>query len=83
MSSGIDSNQVFGVLAEAMIERGVLNYICFNNGPQFVAKRLCNWLTHARAEILYIFRISAGERYRECFNSKMCDDFLNGGIFIC
>jgi len=42
------------VLAEAMIEHGIPEYIRSDNGPEFVAKQLRKWLVRIGAKTLYI-----------------------------
>ena len=70
------------VLADAMIERGIPEYIRSDNGPEFVAKELRKWLAKTGAKTLYIEPGSPWENgYCESFNSKMRDEFLNGEIF--
>jgi len=78
----INSSQVIEVLAEAMIEHGIPEYIRSDNGPEFVAKDLRKWLAQTGARTLYIEPGSPWENgYCESFNSKMRDEFLNGEIF--
>lgn len=43
-SDHINSANVIDVLAEAMIEHGIPEYIRSDNGPEFVAKELRKWL---------------------------------------
>ena len=78
----VNSNQVIEVLADAMIEHGIPEYIRSDNGPEFVAKELRKWLARTGARTLYIEPGSPWENgYCESFNSKMRDEFLNGEIF--
>ena len=78
----INSSQVIDVLAEAMIEHGIPEYIRSDNGPEFVARELRKWLAKTGAKTLYIEPGSPWENgYCESFNSKMRDEFLNGEIF--
>lgn len=78
----IKSSQVIDVLADAMIEHGIPENIRSDNGPEFVAKELRKWLAKTGARTLYIEPCSPWENgYRESFNSKMRDEFLNGEIF--
>ena len=77
-----NSNQVIEVLADAMIEHGIPEYIRSDNGPEFVARELRKWLAQTGAKTLYIEPGSPWENgYCESFNSKMRDEFLNGEIF--
>jgi Integrase core domain len=78
----INSHQVIDVLAEAVIEHGIPDYIRSDNGPEFVAKQLRKWLAKTGSRTLYIEPGSPWENgYCESFNSKMRDEFLNGEIF--
>ena len=78
----INSNQVIEVLADAMIEHGIPEYIRTDNGPEFVARELRKWLARTGAQTLYIEPGSPWENgYCESFNSKLRDEFLNGEIF--
>jgi putative transposase len=82
VSRRINSNQVIEVLAAAMIEHGIPEYIRSENGPEFVAVELRKWLAQTGAMTLYIEPGSPWENgYCESFNSKLRDEFLNGEIF--
>ena len=82
VSRRINSNQVIEVLAAAMIEHGIPEYIRSDNGPEFVAIELRKWLAQTGARTLYIEPGSPWENgYCESFNSKLRDEFLNGEIF--
>lgn len=76
------SAKVIEALADVMIERGVPEHLRSDNGPEFVAKDLRQWLVNAGANTLYIEPGSPWENgYCESFNSKLRDEFLNGEIF--
>jgi len=78
----INSSNLIDVLADAMIEHGIPEYIRSDNGPEFVAKELRKWLARTGAATLYIEPGSPWENgYCESFNSKLRDEFLNGEIF--
>lgn len=78
----IHSNQVIDVLAEAMINHGIPEYIRSDNRPEFVAEVLRKWLASTGSATLYIEPGSPWENgYCESFNSKLRDEFLNGEIF--
>ena len=75
----INSNNLIDVLADAMIEHGIPEYIRSDNGPEFVAQQLRKWLARTGAATLYIEPGSPWENgYCESFNSKLRDEFLNG-----
>jgi transposase InsO family protein len=76
------SSHVIEVLADAMIHRGIPEYIRSDNGPEFVAKELRKWLAATGAKTMFIEPGSPWENgYCESFNSKLRDEFLNGEIF--
>jgi putative transposase len=78
----INSTNVIDVLADAMIEHGIPEYIRSDNGPEFVAEVLRKWLAGTGSATLYIEPGSPWENgYCESFNSKLRDEFLNGEIF--
>ena len=78
----INSISVIDVLADAMMEHGIPEYIRSDNGPEFVAEVLRKWLASTGSATLYIEPGSPWENgYCESFNSKLRDEFLNGGIF--
>ena len=78
----INSSSLIDVLADAMIEHGIPEYIRSDNGPEFVAQQLRKWLARTGAATLYIEPGSPWENgYCESFNSKLRDEFLNGEIF--
>jgi transposase InsO family protein len=76
------SHKVIDVLANVMVMRGVPEHIRSDNGPEFVADALREWLKNTGAKTLYIEPGSPWENgYCESFNSKLRDEFLNGEIF--
>jgi len=78
----IKSTNLIDVLADAMIEHGIPEYIRSDNGPEFVAAELREWLASTGSATLYIEPGSSWENgYCESFNSKLRDEFLNGEIF--
>jgi transposase InsO family protein len=78
----LNSRDVIDTLADAMIEHGIREYIRSDNGPEFVAKDLRQWLADAGPRRLYIEPGSPRENgYCESFNSKLRDELLNGEIF--
>jgi len=76
------SREVIETLADVMLWRGVPEYIRSDNGPEFLAQELRQWLGKLRTGTLYIERGSAWENgYCESFNGKLRDECLNGEIF--
>ena len=65
-----------------MVWRGIPKHIRSDNGPEFVAKELRQWLGKVGTGTLYIEPGSPWENgYCESFNGKMRDECLNGEIF--
>src|ERR1019366_8335534 len=76
------SYEVIETLADVMVWRGIPEHIRSDNGPEFVAKELRQWLGKVGTGTLYIEPGSPWENgYWESFNGKMRDEFLNGEIF--
>jgi putative transposase len=73
---------VIDVLSDLFILRGVPSHIRSDNGPEFIAKALRDWIAAVGARTAYIMPGSAWENgYCESFNSKLRDELLNGEIF--
>ncbi len=69
-------------LSELMIERGVPDHIRSDNGPEFTAKSVREWLERVGAKTLYIQPGSPWENgYCESFNGKLRDELLDREIF--
>ena len=76
------SAKVIGALSDVMVWKGVPEHIRSDNGPEFAAKDLRQWLADAGARTLYIEPGFPWENgYCESFNSRLRDEFLNGEIF--
>jgi len=74
--------EVIESLAEVMKQRGVPEHIRSDNGPEFVAKELRQWLARVGCATLYIEPGSPWENgYCESFNGRLRDECLNGEIF--
>ena len=70
------------VLSDLFILRGVPGHIRSDNGPEFVAKAVRQWIAAVGAKTAYIEAGSPWENgYCESFNSKLLDELLNGEIF--
>ena len=73
---------VIDVLSDLFILRGVPQHIRSDNGPEFVAKAVQEWITAVGAQTAYIERGSPWENgYVESFNARLRDELLNGEIF--
>ncbi len=72
------SIDVLQVLADLFIERGTPEYIRSDNGPEFTAGLIREWLERVDVDTLFIEPGSPLENgYVESFNGKFRDEFLN------
>jgi transposase InsO family protein len=78
----LNSTAVIDVLCDLFILRGVPGQIRSDNGPEFIAKAVRDWIAAVGAKTAYIEPGSPWENgYCESFNSKLRDELLNGEIF--
>jgi hypothetical protein len=78
----LGSAQVLETLAELMLERGVPEHIRSDNGSEFVAQAVRDWIAAVGSKAAYIEPGSPWENgYVESFNSKLRDELLNREIF--
>jgi transposase InsO family protein len=78
----LNSTDVIGVLSDLFIMRGVPGHVRSDNGPEFVAKAVRDWIGAVGAKTAYIEPGSPWENgYCESFNSKLRDELLDGEIF--
>ena len=78
----LNSTDVIDVLADLFILRGPPAYIRSDNGPEFVAQAVRDWIEAVGARAAYIEPGSPWENgYCESFNARLRDEFLNGEIF--
>ena len=69
-------------LCELFVSRGIPAHIRSDNGPEFVAEALRDWIATVGARTAYIEPGSPWENgYCESFNGKLRDELLNGEIF--
>ena len=65
-----------------MVWRGIPEHIRSDNGPEFVARQLRDWLRGLGTNPLYIEPGSPWENgYCKSFNGKLREECLNGEIF--
>jgi putative transposase len=82
VSRKLKAVDVIDVLSDLFILRGVPGHIRSDNGPEFVAKAVREWITAVGAKTAYIEPGSPWENgYCESFNSKLRDELLKGEIF--
>jgi transposase InsO family protein len=73
---------VIDVLSDLFILRGLPGHIRSDNGPEFVAKAVQEWITAVGAKTAYIAPGSPWENgYIESFNARLRDELLDGEIF--
>ena len=75
-------NDVLDCLRDLFVERGAPAYIRSDNGPEFTAKAVREWLERVCVKTLFIDPGCPWENgYVESFNGKLRDELLNGEIF--
>ena len=78
----LTSEDVLERLSDLFIRRGVPHYIRSDNGAEFTADAVRQWLNRVGVKTLFIERGSPWENgYIESFNGKFRDELLNGEIF--
>lgn len=78
----LNSTDVIEALCDLFIDRGIPAHIRSDNGPEFIAAALREWIAAVGAKTAYIEPGSPWENgYVESFNSKLRDELLNGEIF--
>ena len=70
------------MLSDLFILRGVPGHIRSDNGPEFIAQAVQDWITAVGARTAYIAPGSPWENgYVESFNARFRDELLDGEIF--
>jgi transposase InsO family protein len=78
----ITSDDVIEVLDYLSLTRGMAEYLRSDNGPEFIAKAVKEWLQRRGAENIFINPGSPWENsYIESFNGKLRDECLNQEVF--
>lgn len=78
----LNSFDVLEVLGDLFLMRGQPKFIRSDNGPEFIAEKLRDWLSSLEVKTLYIEPGSPWENgYIESFNGRLRDELLNGEIF--
>ena len=78
----LNSTDVVDVLLDLFVTHGVPDYIRSDNGSEFTARLVRQWLKKLKVKTLFIEPGSPWEnRYNESFNGKLRDELLNGEIF--
>jgi transposase InsO family protein len=78
----IRSDDVIHTLTELFVLNGVPEHIRSDNGPEFTARVVRDWLERVGVKTLFIEPCSPWENgYNESFNGKLRDELLNREIF--
>ena len=82
MSRKLNSEDVLERLSDLFICRGVPKYIRSDNGPEFTATNVREWLNRVEVQTLFIAPGSPWENgYIESFNGKFRDELLDRELF--
>ncbi len=78
----LNSEDVLECLSDLFVRRGLPDHIRSDNGSEFTALKVRDWLERVEVETLYIEPESPWENgYIESFNGKLRDELLNREIF--
>jgi transposase InsO family protein len=78
----LTSDDVLGRLSDLFVRRGVPEHVRSDNGPEFTAKTVRQWLGRVGVGTLYIEPGSPWEDgYIESFNGKLTDELLACEVF--
>ena len=82
VSRKLKAHDVIDVLSDLFSLRGVPDHIRSDNGPEFIAKAVQDWIAAVGSQTAYIQPGSPWENgYCESFNAKLRDELLNGEVF--
>ena len=82
VSRRLKSIDVIDVISDLFILRGVPEHIRSDNGPEFVATAVQEWVGAVGAKTAYITPGSPWDNcFIESFNARLRDELLNGEIF--
>ena len=82
MERSITARDVIDLLAELFIIRGVPKHIRSDNGPEFIAKAVRQFLAESNVQTLFIEPGSPWENgYAESFGSRFRDELLDRELF--
>ena len=78
----LNSFDVIDVLTDLFILRGPPAFIRSDNGPEFVAEAVRDWISAVGSKTAYIEPGSPPENgYCKRFNARLGDELLNGEVF--
>jgi len=82
IAPSIPASTVLEVLEWLFLVRGIPKYVRSDNGPEFIAKAVCQWLKESGCQTIFINPGSPWENgYIESFIDKLRDECLNREIF--
>src|SRR6187401_417031 len=82
VSRRLKSIDVIDALSDLFILRGVPGHVRSDNGPEFVAKAVRDWIAAVGAKTAFIEPGSPWENgFIESFNARLRDELLDGEIF--
>lgn len=78
----MSSQEVLETLSDLLIQHGKPDYVCSDNGSEFKAQTLQQWLRKVDVEPIYIYPGSPWENgYNERFNGTLREEVLNTEVF--
>ena len=82
VARSLKSEDVLERLSDLFVRRGVPKYIRSDNGSEFTAHKVRDWLGRVDVQTLFIAPGSPWENgYIESFNGKLRDELLDGELF--
>lgn len=82
VEKSITAERVIETLVPLFRERGAPTYLRSDNGPEFVAQAVREWLSNVNCQTWFIEPGSPWQNpYLESFNGKFRDECLNGELF--
>lgn len=82
VDKNLNAKDVLDTLYELFLEEGIPEYIRSDNGSEFTAQKVQDWLKRVGVKTAYITPASPWENgYNERFNGTLRDELLNGEIF--
>lgn len=83
VATSMPAKKVMAVLARLFEEHGVPQYLRSDNGPEFIARALREWLSEQSSAPFYIDPGSPWQNgFRESFHSRFRDEFLDATVFV-
>jgi transposase InsO family protein len=82
VARSITAQDVIRTLGRLFAERGAPGFLRSDNGPEFIAQALRDWLPRSGVQTLYIAPGAPWENaYSESLNSRLRDELLNRELF--